>query len=209
MPITFFGFTIYEPMTVLTNLILAFMCWWIYEQQKEGNRNWAYFFLFLSLSTLSAAVGHGYSELLDNPVKFFSRAFALVSVYFGGFASIQILGREQLRLVLKWVLLIQSVVFFAWLVMDNTFLPIKFNSILGLGIIVLGIHLHSLATNKDTRDMWIVLGIIINASAAIVNTYKWNLSPNFTYHDIGHVIMMIGIIVMYQGVSKYKLIHAT
>jgi len=209
MPIILFGLTVYEPMTVFTNIILALICAWMFKKEHSLNGLWAMFFLFLGLSTLIAAVGHGYSELSDNPVKFWSRAFAIVSVYFGGMASLSSLGEKRIREWLKWILSIQALAFFLWLTLDNTFLPIKLSSLFGLGLIVLGLHLYSFSRFSFKQDLWIIGGIVVNASAAIVNTYKWSFGPNFSYHDIGHVIMMVGIFIMYRGITNYKLRYAT
>jgi len=205
MPLEFLGVRIYEPMTVLTNFILTGMCWYFFKKLKANDRNWALFFLFLACSTFFAAIGHGYADTLDNPVKFVARIFAILSVMFGGVASIRTLSNLRSRNLLTAFMFVQSLVFLGWLIAVNTFVPIKLNSVVGLGVIVLGIHLYHLIREKAARDLWIVTGILVSASAAIVNTYQIGLSPNFTYHDVGHVVMMVGLLIMYQGISKYAL----
>jgi len=208
MPLDLWGVRIYEPMTVLTNFILAGMCFFYFKQLKLSHGNWALFFLFLGLSTFCGAIGHGYSQDINNPVKFLSRIFAIFSVVFGGAASISSLNNPKSRKILLGLLTVQSLAFLIWLIAANSFVAVKYNSILGLGVIVLGIHIYHYAKNQVSKDFLIALGIIINASAAIINTYKLGLSPNFTYHDVGHVVLMIGIFFMYRGISQYAAAYA-
>lgn len=204
MPITIWGYTVYEPMTVFTNLLLTALCWFYFWNQRTFRLNWALFFLLLGTSTLFGAIGHGYSDQLDNPVKLWSRVAAIGSVLFAGMSSTRVLNNPRSRSVLQTIVVAQSVIALVWLLFTNSFIPVKLNSIIGLGVIVLGIHLYLLNRASNLRDLWIVAGIAINASAAIVHTYKWNLGANFTYHDIGHVVLMIGIFVMYRGIRAYS-----
>jgi len=205
MPLEFLGVRIYEPMTVFTNFILTGMCWYFFKKLKADDRNWALFYLFLACSTLIAAIGHGYTSELDNPVKFVSRVFAILSVMFGGVASIRTLNNVRSRNTLTAFMFLQSLVFLGWLIVVNTFVPVKYNSIVGLGVVVMGIHLSHLIRGRLSRDLWIVAGIVVCASAAVVNTLKLGVSPNFTYHDVGHVVLMVGLYLMYFGISKYSL----
>lgn len=203
MPLDFGGVRIYEPMTGFTNIILTGMCWYFFKKLKAQDRNWAMFFLFLALSTFFAAIGHGYAKALDNPVKFVARIFAILSVMFGGVASIRSLQNARSRTVLTSFMFVQSLAFLVWLLVANTFVPVRYNSVLGLGVVVLGIHLYHLTKGVESKDLWIVSGILVSASAAIVNTYQIGLSENFTYHDVGHVVIMVGLLIMYQGIRKY------
>ena len=140
---------------------------------------------------------------LGNPVLFVSRVFSIISVFFAILGSIYYLPIYKLN---PWVIrlaLLQVAIFIIWLIAENKFNPVKFNALLGLGLIVSGIHLYRIKGNFGTGNGWVLLGIAIISLAAVVQGLEISISKEwFNHNDIGHLVMIFGLVFMVRGVKN-------
>jgi hypothetical protein len=200
------GQTVYFPVTVLTNVLLGVVCIFQYNMLKKRKvKWWPLFFLFLGVSTFFAAYGHGYSMDLRNPFLFVSRIFSIVSVFFAVTGSIHYLPKRRVNSFLIGFALIKAAIFIIWLILDNTFFPVKYHAILGLGLMVTGVHLYRIKGKLGEGNGWILLGIVVISLAAVVHGLKISLSDDwFNYNDISHLVMILGLVCMVRGIKMFK-----
>ena len=200
--ITFWGFILHEPATVLTDLILSVACLiFFYKVRKIHATYWSVFFVLMSLATFLGAMGHGLFTDKNNYVQWFSRLIGIVSIYFASIASIHLLDSIRLKKFLFGFALAELIMALVLILLFNNFRVVKFNGTLGMGFLVGGIHLSRAFSGRRGSAM-IVGGILINALAGLVHRYQISPDKWFNYNDLGHVIMLSGLYVISRGVIQ-------
>ena len=81
------------------------------------------------------------------------------------------------------------------------FLPIAINSILGL-LIGVGIFSYQFKNKISASFASIFVGIAVIFPSAFIFIFKINLHQWFSKNDFSHILMIIGLIFFYRGVSK-------
>jgi hypothetical protein len=83
------------------------------------------------------------------------------------------------------------------------FWVVKWDAILGLGIIVGGIHIfYAIGGNKGS--LLVLVGVIINAFTAYIHSNKISISKWFNHNDIGHIMLILGFYFMAKGAIKLQ-----
>ncbi len=191
---------IFEPVTVLTNLLLAGFCFF-WSGAAKGNtpRFWSWFFLLLGTSVLLGAFAHGMYDSTDNPAQKYTRFLAIMSVSAGSLASVYVLENRILIKRLTWLLIIQFMVFSFFVLKYNRFVFVTIHSLLGLGITVGGVFIWQVSRLGSQAVTWMLGGILVNASTAIIHTLKLSPHPFFNHNDISHLILVLGCFMMFRG----------
>jgi hypothetical protein len=200
MLIHFFGYTIYEPVTVLTDVLLGLFCLLLSAKLKRDNNLWWIFFIAVGLSNFLGAVGHGLYAEKDNIVQLFARLFGIISVLAAGLATLTRFTKGRKRSTAKALVLVNYFVFTIWLLSNNTFAHVKWNATLGLGIFVAFSYLYMYFKSKNSKELLVTMGIFILAMAAGVHSIEFSAGEFFNYNDISHVIMFFGMFTIYKGV---------
>lgn len=204
MLIHFFGYTIYEPVTVLTNVLLALFCLILSTRLKRDGNLWWVFFLAVGISNILGSLGHGLYAEKDNIVQLFARLFGILSVLGAGIATLQRFSRGFKKSAATAFVLLNFVIFSGWLLFNNTFEQVKWNATIGLGIFVAFSYVYIYLKNRNSKELLVTLGILILAMAAIVHTIGFSAGEFFNQNDIGHVIMFFGVYSMYKGVLSHE-----
>lgn len=198
------GVSIHEPMTVLTDLLIAALAIAFYFQLKNKidaiTRNWSYFFLFLGLSTFMGACSHAFFAVHEGcSYKSFWLPMQIlngVAVYFAQQATFSTaLERSTNKSKWKWSYVIQLVMFIGTLLWIQRYIVTIIENAIGL-IPVMILHYQY----KRPFARMIANGIAISFITAFVNMSKLSLHACFNYNDIAHVFIMISLYVMYKGV---------
>jgi len=202
--IYFDNFTLYEPITVLTNLILSALCLaFCLRLGKLHARYWPMFFCLLSFSAFFGALGHGLYPDKNNILQLISRMGIIIAVCLGSIASICFLTNKNFKLFLNVFSLTQLFVAITLIVLFNNFLIVKWDGILGLGVIMGSVHIY-LSIKGNRGSLFILYGIALNSIAGLV--HRFQISPNkwFNYNDLGHVILMAGFYLMATGALRLQ-----
>jgi hypothetical protein len=198
------GVSIHEPMTVLTDLLIAALAITFYFQLKNKRdvitRNWSYFFLFLGLSTFLGACSHAFFAVHDGwHYKSFwlpMQAVNGIAVYCAQQATFSsALESSTNKIKWKWSYVIQLVVFIVVLFRVQKYIVTIIENAIGL-IPIMVLHYQY----KRSFAKVIAHGIAISFITAFVNLSKLSLHAYFNYNDIAHVFIMISLYVMYKGV---------
>jgi hypothetical protein len=200
-----FGKIIFEPVTILTNLLIAFFCFYAFSGcsriKTKLATQWAWFFMLIGISSLLGSVAHGVHFQLGNSflqiVIFLMNSVSLVAIYFCFKAANITLakGKGQNRFVdifvITWIILLLVITF-----MQNNFVLIKIHA--GI-VLTYSLIIHFLA-NKKPGNAFIAWGIIISFLSIVVHSLHLSFSEWFNYKDIAHVIMVISLATIYRGV---------
>lgn len=199
---------LHEPMTVLTDYIIALLALIFYSRlPRSGNtviRNWRLFFLFMALSTGIGANSHGFFAVHEGiayksiwlPMQVLN-GFA---VYFAQQATLaSALKDSKNRAAWKYSYIIQLAVYIIMLMIVQKFLVTIIDNAAGLIPIMI---VHFRAKEKEKYYKWIGYGIVISFITAIVHGFRLSLCDYFNFNDIAHVFIMISLWVIYKGVKQ-------
>jgi len=206
---TLFGAQIFEPVTILTNAVIALVCAYSFFQIKKTKIDlafqWSMFFLLIGLSSMVGSLGHGVHYQLGNfffkCVEFFMNAISLVAIYYcfqaayTGYLTEKNKQTKLLRnIVIVWVAILLLITI--WF---SNFLLIKIHA----GIVLsysLVIHLFTYK-RKVPGSGWIAFGIIVSFLSIITHSLKLKVNDWFNHKDISHLIMAISLLLIFKGVQ--------
>ena len=198
-----------EPTTVVTDLLLAAICFYAFFRIRHLNspgrikRLFTYYFLTLGLGALSGGIlGHAFLYGLRPEWQLVSWILIIISIAFLAHALLE-LAKPLVRPGLtRWIGIINvlilsfAIIYTVWAVV---FSPFKYYTIFGMVVIVgtLSYYIHKKTGSKGVvRFMAAIrLGII----SAFVFSYEWGVSPWFNHNDISHIILSIASLIIYKG----------
>lgn len=202
-----FGLKIFEPITILTNFLIGFVCLYCFLQIIKTKTSiafyWSMFFLLIGISSTIGSIGHGthhqFGISFFNVVLFLMNAVSLIAIYycFKAAYSLTTTLKSNNKLnyfVIGWItiLLLLSI----WL---NNFLLIKIHA----GIVLtysLIMHIKS-HKKQELGSNWIAIGILVSFLSIVTHSVKLSLNDWFNHKDISHVIMALSLIIIYKGVN--------
>jgi len=204
-----FGYQVFEPVTILTNLIFFGLCVRYFLFLRRYPHTYAsqmgLFILTMGLGSLFGAVAHGVHYQLGavffNTVFFLMNGLSLASIYFcfRGPYSYHTLNRSAspllLNLVLGWVLVLLVISF-----LHGNFLLIKIHAGITLSY-SLGVHYLAYRRRQERGSGLVVAGISIAFLSILVHSLRWSLHAWFNYKDMAHVVMIIALVVIQNGVK--------
>ena len=212
--IDIFGFLLREPMTTLTDLITASICFIsFYKLTSQTQQGYIqtllrYYFLFMGLATLNAAFfSHGILYLVTPNWKVIGWSCSSIAILLLELGSIEYgkswLGSTRSR-YLRILAFLQLAGFFGLMLFPETrnFNMVKLNSTIGLAFFSLPIHALSWRKGGSEGSRTICLAIVYGILPAIVYNSEFTIHKYFNYHDISHVLMSIFIAIMYFGVKR-------
>ena len=207
--ITLFGFIIFEPMVILTNLLI--FIFGIYSfiklskfRQKFSN-SWGWFALLVGISSCFGSTAHAVHYQLGksffDTVFYISNALSLLSIYFCFKATYfyYIVDKEKVNKKIIYVVIAWVASLLIYALLKNNFAMIKINA----GIILvysLATHIKIYNTTKEKGSKLIVTGILVSFFSIIIHSFKLSISEWFNYKDIAHVIIALSLFIIYKGV---------
>jgi hypothetical protein len=188
-------FVIFEPTTVVTDVIISAICFFCFLKLKTHPKNyWHLFFLFFGLSTFLGAFSHALFEIHEG-IGY--KSFWLSMQLFNGLA---VLFAQQSTFNKKWnkLFLIQLFVFAFSVFVFQKFLIVIINN--ALSLIPIMIYQYRVAkTNKGS--LYIANGILISFATALIHGFKISFHTFFNYNDIAHLFIMLSLYTMYYGIN--------
>jgi len=198
------GFLIHEPVTVLTNLMLCAVCFSLAVQlYKSHAKYWVMFFGLLSFAAFFGSLGHGLYLDKNNVLQMISRIAISIAVFAGCIASIDHLKNINLKKFLTVFSFFQISAVIVLIMVFNDFLIVKWNGILGIGVIMGSIHTY-LLMNGNRGSRFVIIGIVLNSMAGLI--HRFHVSPNkwFNHNDLGHMVVMAGFYLMAIGAMRLE-----
>jgi len=213
--IELFGLRIDEPITVLTDMMVATVGFIAYFNTNSSSNSRAvqlyrYFFLFTALSTLVAGfIGHAFAYKVGFEWRMIGWSFGVAGVAFAQFAVLHhttdSIGKKAYS-ALRIFNIIELVIIVFVLAFYRTFVIVEIQAAIGLVLMVLILEIIHYNKTKSGFSMGLIIGIGITVLAVVSHVAKLAISNWFNHMDLGHVLMAISLYVMYRGLqSEQKL----
>jgi hypothetical protein len=200
-----------EPVTTLTDLLFAAVCFYAFFQIRRmefaGRVKWYFKYYFLSLglgATFGGVLGHAFLYRISAGWQLVSWILTLVSVALISHALIELVKALVKPSFTRWMarinlLILAIAVFFT--VWTLAFSPVKYYSIFGLVVVVGSLSYYIFLKTRKRGIAILMAAVGIGFIPALVFSFEWGLSPWFNHSDISHVILSFSAFVMYKGVT--------
>lgn len=206
--ITLFGFIVFEPMTIVTNLLIFIFSIYCFAKlskfQQPYSKSWAWFVLLVGLSSCFGSTAHAVHFQLGKTffdiVFYIMNALSICSIYFCFKSPYLYYSKEKpQKLIINFVIVWVAFLLFFTL-FQNNFLIVKIHAGIVL-IYSLLVHLIVYTKTKEKGSALVVLGISISLLSIIVHSFKFSIDKWFNYKDISHIIILISLIIIYTGIK--------
>ena len=204
--------TITEPMTLLTDYVMALVCFYFafqllhsqHHQTQMSRRIWGIGFLFAAIASVTGGTYHGF--LLDlSPLL--QKVFWKTSLYSLGVTSFCLIAgtaiatfRVSIQLRIIIFASAQFILYSLWMIEHDDFKYVIINYATAL-ILVLIFQLFQLS---KTSAKWILSGIALSFIGAGVQQSGLDLHQNFNHNDLYHVIQIIALCFLYVGSKQLQ-----
>ncbi len=213
-----FGLRIDEPVTVLTDLIVAAVCFYAYyklgrfDKQTSVNRFLRYYFLTMGIATtLGGIIGHGFLYAFDlwfpfdyavSPWKLPGWLVSMFSITLVERASIEYtrpIVHPRTGKILAWINIIELIVFIFIVFFSLNFWFVQVHAAYGLLFVVSSLNIY-VYYKRRTLSSKIFLGAVgFAAIGALVYLNQWSIDQWFNYFDISHMFMAASAYTFYRG----------
>lgn len=201
------SFPIHEPVTVLTDYIMAAQCLYYYLKLKEADfidnstKYWSYFFGLMAISAFSGGCSHAFFEVhLGVAYKTFwftMQATNIFSLYYLQQAMLHsALANSKNQNWLNSVYRIQLIVALIAIFVFQNFLVVVINTSIAL---IPAVFIYFADAKYNRSSLWIAYGIVILFITGVVNAIKLCFHAYFNHLDLAHVLIMINLWMMFTG----------
>lgn len=213
--IELFGLRVDEPVTVITDVLVAAMGFIAYLNTASVTNNrsftlYRYFFLFTAISTFVAAfVGHAFAYYIGFEYRMIGWVFGIIGVAFAQFAALyhtkESIG-QKIFSVVKIISIVEIPVIAVILATKRTFTVVEIQAAFGLVIVVTVLESIHYSKTKSVFSLNMMFGIGLTVAAVVCHVGKLAISKWFNHMDLGHILMFLSLYVMYKGLkSEQKL----
>jgi hypothetical protein len=209
-----FGIRIDEPMATMTDVLVAFVCFYAFFQLTKkklpGNSQLylRYYFLLMGVATfLGGVVGHGFLYALSFAWKLPGWTISIVAVALIERSSIshaKSLIRPEIAKFFLVFNLIELITIMTVTIVTLDFQWVEFHSGYGLLINVTSFHAYTYYRTKDRGSLTMLLAVGITMIASLVFMNKISLHTWFNYLDISHTILAIAAFFMYLAAIRME-----
>lgn len=212
-------FEIREPITSLTDLLVAAVAFWgvwyltknKYRSSKQFQYYRYYFICFALGMTAAGLLGHAFQGYLTVAWKMVGWLFSLTAQLFLVQAS---LGHNQPfipshRLKLIRTLSIATYLTFVLLTLLPQTRDFKLVQI-GNAIILIGftlpLQVFFFSKHKNKGAQYVLISILFGIVTGILYNAKLSVNQWFNYHDIGHCMVSINMVIMIMAAQHLALL---
>lgn len=198
-----------EPITLITDLLLAAICFYAYfriqrlDYTCRGKWYFKNYFLLLGLGAMTGGLfGHAFLYRLSDAWQLVSWILILGSVAFITHALLEV-ARPFVKKEIAWIISRFNVLLFAlalfFTLWSMAFSPVKYYTLFGM-VVVVGSLCYYIYKKTGSKGTLILMGaVLLGVISAVIFSYEWGLSPWFNHNDISHVILSFSAYYMYKG----------
>lgn len=205
-----FGFKVFEPTTLLTNLFIIVYSLYAYFKTRKSNNSfskyWSMFFLLMATSCASGTLTHAVHEQLGawflQTSWFLMNGLSLISIYFFYRAAFSYynLNKTEISKVYNYLVIIWIALLLLATLFLNNFLLIKIHAAI---VLIYSLIVHTITyRNNHIGSGYIVAGILISFLSIVVHSLKLSVGEWFNYKDIAHLIMLTSLVYLHKGVKE-------
>lgn len=192
--------TISEPMTLLTDYVLAgvtaWLCFLLFKdsQSQKSRRFWALAFAALALGAFLGGTWHGF---FNNP---FLWKATVLSVGVASFAMLAGSAFATLSPVVRNVVLFLAagklLLYCYWMLRHDEFIYVVIDTGIAFAVVA-ALHLWRFSG-------WILAGVGVSVAAALVQASGFALHRHFNHNDLYHVIQIAAMALLYRGARQLR-----
>ena len=208
--INLFGFTIMEPMVMLTNFLITAVCIFAYihlkkvSTDKKVTQYFRYYFIFMALATFfGGTFGHAFQHIFGTPWKLLGWLFGMISIFLISHASLlyaKPFFNKKFILIFKLVNFIALLIFAGLTIRTVDFVQI--HSIFGFLALVMPLHIVLFTKTGNEGSKLMVFTICFTSLSAFIFTYKVSFGVWFNHLDIAHTILAFSMYFFYLASLK-------
>ncbi len=209
-----FGILVQEPITTLTDIILAITCFYAYQKLRKTGltiKTILYLKLYfggMGIATfLGGVLGHGFLYLLGPEWKIPGWSFSMLSIMFIERSSIEYTKSVFKPVVFKTMLIfniLKLIILMFMAVRSLNFLYAGIQIVSGFGVIVFSCHLYSYILFKDKGSKYVLFSIGALCIAMFIFGYPIVLHTWFNHQDFSHILMTISTLLLLKGALKLE-----
>ena len=210
--IRIFGILLMEPMTVLTNLIIAAVCFYaLWRVHQTGKKDiitnfMKGFFISMGIATICGAfIGHGFLYILGEKWKLIGWYTSMISVALVERASISHAKKLISPGLGRFFLVLNVVELITLMVLTTVTLHFKFvefHSAYGFLVVVFSFHLYTYLKTKDEGSKYMLYTNAILLIAVYIFNKPVILDVFFNHRDLAHLFMAWAIYLIMIGTLK-------
>ncbi len=206
-----YGILIQEPMTALTDLLVAGVCLYAFSKLRPTNPSvklLRYYFLTMALATAyGGIVGHAFLGYLDFGWKVPGWLMSMISVALLERAAIThakpLLNKKHgnfFTLLNSVELLVLTIIVLATL----NFKFVEAHAAYGLLVIVFSFEVFIFKIKRAESSLIFLLATGVAALAALVHLSQFTIHPWFNHLDLSHVLMAVSAYVYFLAGRKLE-----
>jgi len=206
--IDFLGLQITEPLTWLTNWLVAAFVFgfghFLYNDKLADatQKFWSIFFVFIGLASLTGGTAHGFINYVGQNFHYAAWILTGLAIFAAELATIQLIENDKVRSSVRIFAYIQLLLLVSSVMYLQNFDSVRINSAIGLLGVVFPFTLIHYIKNKDKRSFLIMLGILSNLIPAVIHAFRISINEWFNFNDISHIIMIFCFYIMYKGANQ-------
>jgi hypothetical protein len=190
--------TISEPMTVITDYILAGVTVWLaWKLCKSAYRSqwwWSFSFAALALGAFLGGTWHGFaqSEILWKQTVIAVGFASFAMVVGSAFATLSGKARKAIMALAG----LKFAAYAAWMLRHDEFIYVVIDTGVAFAVVA---ALHVWRWNG-----WIVAGVAVSVAAGLVQASGFTVHRHFNHNDLYHVIQIAAMVLFYRGARRLR-----
>jgi len=207
--IDIFGFHLMEPVTVITDLLVAGVCFYAWHQIKKINQKtqaqlYTQIFMLLmgTAATFGAIFGHGLIHIVHPLCKIPGWYFSMFSIAFIERAAIAQASLTMPKKVTNFFLKLNIVELIALCIITIITIDFKYveiHSAYGFLVVVLLFHAYNFRKTKNRGSRLMLLNTILLLIAVFIFNYPVVLHTFFNHRDLAHIFMACSVYLIYRA----------
>lgn len=207
--VEFFGIVFHTPVTALTDVMVAIICFVAYrkfdklQMNSEVHTLFKYYFLTMSLATfLGGVVGHALMHYLPFYMKLPGWITSMLSVALLERAMIQYarkLLNPNIGVFFSKLNIAELGTFLILSLITLNFQFVLIHAAYGIAIVVGGFGVFIYRKERSIGSKQMLLGVLTCVVGATFFEFQIGLDKWFNHVDISHVFMMFASILFYKG----------
>jgi len=208
--VKWFGVTILEPFTVLTNLMIAAACFYAYRNLKKKRQIITktqlyinYFFLLMGIATIvGGVIGHAFLYTTGLYGKIPGWYISMAGVALFERAAIDH-GRPfmnkktgQFFSVLNYL---EILIFMTLSLIKLNFVFVILHAFYGLFIVVFCFETYVYLKTRNPSFKYVLMATIFGFLAILCHAFQLSINEWFNYNDVSHLEMTVAIIFYYKA----------